>query len=97
MASVTKSSEEKSMADDEQPDDQQLTKGEKPKGDKPESVSYARKEPGGTGGRGYFTIYKKGQGYWTRIGTVAGRSPVGWILYGVQPLRTHPPDASREA
>ena len=25
-------------------------------------------------GRGFFTIYKKGQGYWTRIGTVAGAS-----------------------
>jgi preprotein translocase subunit SecE len=24
------------------------------------------------GGPGFFTIYKKGQGYWTRIGTVAG-------------------------
>jgi preprotein translocase subunit SecE len=23
-------------------------------------------------GRGFFTIYKKGQGYWTRMGTVAG-------------------------
>jgi preprotein translocase subunit SecE len=28
--------------------------------------------PGGTGGGGYFTIYKSGQGYWTRLGTAVG-------------------------
>jgi preprotein translocase subunit SecE len=33
------------------------------------------------GGDGYFTIYKKGQGYWTRMGTVAAISLIG-ILFG---------------
>jgi len=28
---------------------------------------------------GYFTIYKKGQGYWTRMGTVAGVALVGLL------------------
>jgi preprotein translocase SecE subunit len=28
---------------------------------------------------GYFTIYKKGQGYWTRMGTVAGAGLIGLL------------------
>src|SRR6185437_13313764 len=28
-------------------------------------------------GPGYFTIYKKGQGYWTRMGTLAGALLIG--------------------
>lgn len=28
---------------------------------------------------GYFTIYKKGQGYWTRMGTVAGAALIGLL------------------
>jgi preprotein translocase subunit SecE len=30
-------------------------------------------------GPGYFTIYKKGQGYWTRMGTVAGVGLIGLL------------------
>lgn len=31
---------------------------------------------------GFFTIYKKGQGYWTRMGTVAGAGLIGlWAAY----------------
>jgi preprotein translocase SecE subunit len=30
--------------------------------------------------RGYFTIYKKGQGYWTRMGTLAGAAVLGLML-----------------
>jgi preprotein translocase subunit SecE len=29
--------------------------------------------------KGYFTIYKKGQGYWTRMGTVAGAILIGLL------------------
>lgn len=67
MASVTKSSEEKSMADEELPGDEDQTQGEKPKGDKALPVVAYGKEPRRGG---YFTIYKKGQGYWTRMGTL---------------------------
>jgi preprotein translocase SecE subunit len=66
MASVTKSSEEKGMADEE-PEDQEESQSAKSKGDKGEPISYGGKTPKGPG---YFTIYKKGQGYWTRIGTL---------------------------
>jgi preprotein translocase SecE subunit len=33
--------------------------------------------PAPAGGSGYFSIYKKGQGYWTRMGTVAGVVLIG--------------------
>jgi preprotein translocase SecE subunit len=41
-----------------------------------------RERPGASGGRprGYFTIYKKGQGYWTRMGTLAGAAVLGLML-----------------
>jgi preprotein translocase subunit SecE len=32
-----------------------------------------------SGGAGYFSIYKKGQGYWTRMGTVAGVVLIGLL------------------
>jgi preprotein translocase subunit SecE len=32
---------------------------------------------GGAGEGGYFRIYKKGQGYWTRMGTLAGAALIG--------------------
>jgi preprotein translocase subunit SecE len=34
-------------------------------------------QPGDSGKPGYFHIYKKGQGYWTRMGTVAGTALIG--------------------
>ena len=78
MASVTKTSNEKDMADEE--DDQakpsqDIVKG-KGKGDKSEPLSYASPKAGEKGS-GYFTLYKRGQGYWTRMGTVAGAIMVG--------------------
>ena len=44
--------------------------GEKPAG----RSNYARQTRATSAGPGYFTIYKKGQGYWTRMGTVGGAS-----------------------
>lgn len=36
---------------------------------------------------GYFTIYKKGQGYWTRMGTLIGATIIAFLI--VQYLYTH--------
>ena len=33
-----------------------------------------------TDGRGFFTIYKKGQGYWTRMGTAAAGFGISFLL-----------------
>ena len=48
-------------------------------GDPPDT---GRDRPGASGGRprGYFTVYKKGQGYWTRMGTLAGAAILGLML-----------------
>ena len=48
---------------------------------------------GGRGGPGYFAIYKKGQGYWTRMGTAAGALLLGGLtaynLYVYLPVLIH--------
>ena len=45
------------------------------------SNSPHRLQPARAGGlaerRGFFTIYKKGQGFWTRMGTVAAAALIG--------------------
>jgi preprotein translocase subunit SecE len=76
MASVTKTSNEQDMADED--DDQAEPSGEivKRKSDKAEPLSYASAKPGDKG-PGYFTLYKRGQGYWTRMGTVGGAVMIG--------------------
>src|SRR5687767_5796116 len=43
----------------------------------PESRAADKEKPSGPG---FFTIYKKGQGYWTRMGTVAGVGFVGALV-----------------
>ena len=35
---------------------------------------------GGAGGGGFFTIYKKGHGYWTRMGTAVGAGLLGLVI-----------------
>ena len=83
MAAITKSgSNEKRMADEdlhepeESPQDQpkaQKARDEKAGDDKSKPLNYAREGQSS----GYFTIYKKGQGYWTRMGTVFGAILIG--------------------
>src|SRR4051812_31412311 len=69
MASVTNDKNEKTMAEDELPADAEEPRDEHeekspPRGPTPREVTTA-------GGGGFFTIHKKGQGYWTRICTAA--------------------------
>src|SRR5258708_2836147 len=73
MASVTRNDGKNAMADDANsivPTDEPQAPPSAPK-----SVPAARTPVAEVARRdrgGFFTIYKKGQGYWTRIGTVAG-------------------------
>jgi preprotein translocase SecE subunit len=76
---VIKTNDGKNAMADELPDDEGAQ--EQPRGGakaeqskKLQTVEYARK---GDHGPGYFTIYKKGQGHWTRIGTVIGAALIG--------------------
>ena len=96
MASVTKSNDENAArSDEDEPDGaegreiEKSSKSAKGKGDKPgdrdargekgeaKTIEYAK--PAGPR-RGFFTIYKSGQGYWTRMGTLAGTAILGLML-----------------
>jgi preprotein translocase SecE subunit len=62
----TKSIEKDSMSDDEE-------------SDRAEEVRRPSQAVVAPDGPGYFHIYKKGQGYWTRMGTVAGAGLLGLL------------------
>src|SRR5438105_1244512 len=82
MASVTKNDDGKNaMADEEAADESTGPEQErKSQVATNKALPPAKAPPGeskpvaGPSGGGFFTIYKKGQGYWTRVGTVAGAS-----------------------
>src|SRR3989442_1404585 len=69
MASATK---DKDMATDLVASGADEPGDEKPKGPPPPQL-----EPEGGG---FFHIYKKGQGYWTRMGTALGATLIGGLL-----------------
>ena len=94
MASVTKGDEENKATAEADGDGEgtgakvypaggkaaKAPKGENDKGET-KAVEYARPStPGSVARRGYFTIYKKGQGYWTRMGTIIGAGVLGLML-----------------
>jgi preprotein translocase subunit SecE len=93
MASATENGE-KTMATDV------MVPGANEPGDRRPPQPQQRAES--AGGHGFFTIYKKGQGYWTRIGTAIGAGVIiattGWFLYRFLPPNIpslqNPPGAS---
>jgi len=84
MAAVTQSNRDKAMADEELPDESDSAQ--------PPPPNRSGGGPGKSGGpRGpkpvvsatgpnFFTIYKKGQGYWTRMGTAIGAAFLGVMV-----------------
>jgi preprotein translocase subunit SecE len=100
MASVLKNDDEKNVMPDETPeerdekDDREESASAKPdyrapQDDKAERA--ARKT-------GFFTIYKSGQGYWTRMGTVGGAALLAMLTanFIFQQLRVWLPDSWNE-
>jgi preprotein translocase subunit SecE len=84
MAAVTKSNDgNKAMADEDLPGEG-AEGAEEPRNeaDKPKPVNYrGPQQPKRSGARaGFFTIYKKGQGYWTRMGTAIGAGFMGVMV-----------------
>ena len=79
MAAVTRSNDGKRAADDEHASEEQVeSRREQPKG-APTRVDY--KAPATkSGGSSFFAIYKKGHGYWTRMGTAIGAGCLGLIV-----------------
>src|SRR4051812_38043945 len=91
MASETKTKEDKAMAADSVADTGGAS--EEPRGNErpPERQAAAK--------AGFFTIYKKGQGYWTRMGTAIGAGLLGilitWQIYRYVPAFVSAQDADR--
>ena len=81
MAIVTESNDgKKAMADEELPGDAEEPSKE-PQPPPGEPISYRAPQPKPkTAGGGFFTIYKKGQGYWTRMGTAIGAGFLGAMV-----------------
>ena len=84
MAAVTKSNDGKNAAADEDlaadaeaPETQTASEGTGPGGPRTPVVARAAAQPGGPR---FFTIYKKGQGYWTRMGTALGAGFLGLMI-----------------
>ena len=76
MAAVIKTTDEKKMVDEELPPEETPRSKGDPKPAEGGPVEYARKGAAVTS-PGFFTVYKKGQGYWTRVGTVIAAVVVG--------------------
>ena len=83
MAAVTQSNDGKRAADEElaqeadAPETQTAPQGAGPSGPRPPVVARGAAQPGGPR---FFTIYKKGQGYWTRMGTALGAGFLGLMF-----------------
>lgn len=78
MAAVTQSNDgNKAMADEEQAEQE----GQRERRPQPaaESRPAAQAKPKASRS-GFFTIYKKGQGYWTRMGTAIGAGFLGLVI-----------------
>jgi preprotein translocase SecE subunit len=85
MAAVTKSNDgNKAMADEDLPreGDEAAEGPRKEAGSgKPEPVNYRGPQPQKKRAQaGFFTIHKKGQGYWTRMGTAIGIAFIGVMV-----------------
>ncbi|QOV89205.1 preprotein translocase subunit SecE [Humisphaera borealis] len=78
MASVMKDNEDDTDATEGPDESAQSSKGKKPEKDDVRALDVAREKSPRTGS--YFAIYKKGQGYWTRMGTLLGVLIVGLML-----------------
>jgi preprotein translocase subunit SecE len=82
MAAVTKSEDRnKAMADDEG----EARQGENRPGESQGRSGGGKKRPGDRKSAaerrgGFFTIYKKGHGYWTRMGTAIGAGCLGLVV-----------------
>ena len=85
MAAITRSNDQKNAA----PDDELAAEAEgaesaadskagAPAGPGPKPPVARASQPGG--GPRFFTIYKKGQGYWTRMGTALGAGFLGLMV-----------------
>jgi preprotein translocase SecE subunit len=80
MAAVTKSNDGKqAMPDDEESSQDQAEARREPRKEPPTRVDY-KATTVKSSGPSFFAIYKKGHGYWTRMGTAIGAGCLGLII-----------------
>ncbi len=81
MAIVKGKEGNSAMADDEAAGEEQEAQEANERAERREKsvVPYARP---GTANAGYFSIYKSGQGYWTRMGTVGAAALIAFLTAG---------------
>src|SRR5690348_14071005 len=76
MAAVTQSNDgKKAMADEDLADEEEA----RPQRNQPQREPRAEAKTR-SGAGAFFTIYKKGQGYWTRMGTAIGAGFLGLVV-----------------
>ena len=81
MAAVTKHNDGKqAMPDDEESSQDQAEARREPRKEPPTRVDYKTPATAKSGGPSFFAIYKKGHGYWTRMGTAIGAGLLGLIV-----------------
>jgi preprotein translocase subunit SecE len=83
MAAITHSNDGKKMAADEElPDDAEGADESKPSPEPERAQPEGRPSPAKAkpAAPGFFTIQKKGQGYWTRMGTAIGAGGIGLMI-----------------
>ena len=81
MAAVTKSNDGKqAMPDDEESSQDQAEARREPRKEPPTRVDYKAAAPAKAAGPSFFAIYKKGHGYWTRMGTAVGAGFLGVVV-----------------
>ncbi len=91
MASVTKNMDENAMADDDSPRDSGSGTPRPPEvRDRRPPEWRPVTQPATEAKHGFFTVYKKGQGYWTRMGTAGTVAligiMIGYFLYTYLPM-----------
>ena len=84
MAAITQGNDgKKLMADEDLADDVEGADEERSEPEPKRGQPVANRGPSGKATpptRGFFTIYKKGQGYWTRMGTAIGAAFLGIMI-----------------
>ena len=81
MAVVKQSNDGKqAMPDDDESSQDQAGAAREPRKEPPTRVDYKSPSTVKAGGPSFFTIYKKGHGYWTRMGTAIGAGALGLIV-----------------
>ena len=80
MAVVKQSNDGKQAMPDDDDESSHAEAAREPRKEPPTRVDYKSPSTPRAGGPSFFAIYKKGHGYWTRMGTAIGAGALGLIV-----------------